>query len=329
MENKISACILGGNGFIAHHLARRLRQEGYWVRTVDIKEYEYGQPDYTDDYVIGDLRDISVMRKVLIGPQHTFDLIVNCSALMGGALTIFTGENDAQILHDNLLISINCAEVCASYGVGKVYVSSSACGYSQLYQEKTEDVALNENMMYPAFPDSDYGWAKMMEERIFQAYNRNHGLNIRIGRFHNVMGIEGQFDNKKAKAPAALAYKVAVAKDGDLIEVLGDGLQTRSFIGINDAVEGILRLINSDHIEPINIGSDEMVTINQLAQMLIEISGKDLKIKNIPTNAQGVRGRNSDNTKIVEVLGWKATTPLYKNLQELYPWIDAQVKGQK
>lgn len=321
--------ILGGNGFIAHHMARKLKNEGNFVRTVDIVEYEYGIPDYTNDYCIADLRDREQFRKIMKKWDIKWDEVYTFCCFMGGCLTIFTGENDATIMHDNLLLSINTAEMCREFEIPKVWISSSACMYSQVYQQKTTDVALREDMDYPLFPDSDYGLCKGVEERIFQAYARNHGLNIRIGRFHNVMGIEGQYSNNKAKAPAMLAYKVAICPDGGEIEVLGDGLQTRSFIGIQDACEGISRIMNSEISEPLNVGSAEMVTINHLAQELIDISGKNIKIKNVPTNAQGVRGRSSDNTKIKKLLNWEGVTPLRKNLEELYPWILEQVNKQK
>ena len=317
--------VFGGNGFIGHHLARRLKKEGNWVRTVDINEYTFGDIDYTDDYVIGDLRERDVVIKNLSKEGKPVDELYVLSSWMGGAGVIFTGKFDDEIMYNSLTIDLNSAKYASELGVGKVFFSSSACAYNADLQQDANNMGLKESCAYPANPDSDYGFAKLTSERVYQAFNRNKGLDIRIARFHNVFGQEGSWNNNKEKFPAAVTRKVCEAKDGSSIEIWGTGNQTRSFIYIDEAVDGVLRLMDSNYIKPINIGSSEMISVNDLAKMVIEISGKNLTIKNVESNAIGVMGRNSDNTLIKEVLDWTPTQPLRKGMESLYSWINKQV----
>lgn len=317
--------VFGGNGFIGHHLARRLKKEGNWVRTVDINEYTFGDIDYTDDYVIGDLRERDVVIKNLSKEGKPVDELYVLSSWMGGAGVIFTGKFDDEIMYNSLTIDLNSAKYASELGVGKVFFSSSACAYNADLQQDANNMGLKESCAYPANPDSDYGFAKLTSERVYQAFNRNKGLDIRIARFHNVFGQEGSWNNNKEKFPAAVTRKVCEAKDGSSIEIWGTGNQTRSFIYIDEAVDGVLRLMDSNYIKPINIGSSEMISVNDLAKMVIEISGKNLTIKNVESNAIGVMGRNSDNTLIKEVLYWTPTQPLRKGMESLYSWINKQV----
>jgi nucleoside-diphosphate-sugar epimerase len=314
-------CIAGGNGFIGHSLGRKLRSEGHWVRTVDIQEYTFGKIDYTDNYIIGDLRNIDLCKMVLNDME--FDEVYVLACLMGGAGFIFTGDNDADIMHDSALININIIE-CLKNSKAKVFYSSSACIYPKHNQLDPDNPNCAENSAYPADPDSPYGLEKIFSESLYEAYHRNYGLDIRVARFHNIFGAEGAYNNGKEKAPAALCRKVAEADKE--IEVWGDGKQTRSFLYIDECLDGIEKLMNSDCTFPLNIGSDEMISINDLAKMVIDISGKDLTIKNIE-GAEGVRGRNSDNKLIYETLGWKPTQPLREGMEKLYRWVNTQVNG--
>jgi GDP-D-mannose 3', 5'-epimerase len=322
---KKTATVFGGNGFIGHHLARRLKQVGYWVRTVDINEYTFGDIDYTDDYVIGDLRDKNVVKENLLKDGKPVDELYVLSSWMGGAGVIFTGEFDDEIMYNSLTIDLNSAKYSSELGVGKVFFSSSACCYNADLQQDPDNVGLKETDDYPANPDSDYGFAKLTSERVYQAFHRNKGLNIRICRFHNVYGTEGSWNNNKEKFPAAITRKVCEAVDGGEVEIWGTGNQTRSFIYVDEAVDGVLRLMESGHKTPINIGSSEMISVNDLAKMVIDISGKKLTIKNVSSNAIGVQGRNSDNTLIKEVLGWSPSQPLRTGMEKLYSWINKQV----
>lgn len=316
-----TAICLGGNGFIGHHIARKLKSERYHVTVVDIKNYEYGDVDYADKVIIGDLRDLYFVKSLDL---KSFNYIIQLAADMGGAEYIFTGANDANVMHNSSMINLNVCEALKNSN-SKIFYSSSACIYPQHIQTDPNNIGLKESDAYPAYPDSPYGWEKIFSEILYESFHRNYGLNIRIGRFHNVFGEESCYNNGKEKAPAAIARKVCEAKDGGEIEILGDGKQTRSFLYINEAVEGVLRCMESDYKNPINIGSSEMVSINDLAKMLIEISGKNLSIKNIPSNALGVRGRNSDNSLIHEKLEWKPNKKLYDGLLSLYNWVDKKI----
>lgn len=325
MNNSKIAVVLGGNGFIGHHLARNLRQDGYWVRTVDINEYTYGKPDYTDDYVIGDCRVKEVVYSALLKDGKSVDEVYVMASWMGGAGVIFIGKYDDEILYNALSIDLNVAKIAAELKVGKVFFSGSACCYNEKYQLDTNNIGLTEDMDYDANPDSDYGFGKLASERIYQAFHRNKDLNIRMGRFHNVCGVEGAWNNGKEKFPAACCRKVAEAEDGGEIEIWGDGQQTRSFISVQEAIIGIKKLMQTDYDKPVNIGSDEIISMNDFAKMVIEISGKKLSIKNISSDALGVRGRTSNNDLMLKVTGWKPSIRLAEHIPSLYNWVNQQV----
>jgi len=318
------ALVCGGGGFIGHHLARKLKSLGYWVRSVDLKYPEFSPKEEVDDFVIGDLRDPEVWKKIL---DRDFDEVYQLAADMGGAGFVFTGENDADIMHNSALINLNCLYYLKEKNFkGKVFYSSSACAYPLYRQTDPNNPGLKEEDAYPAQPDSEYGWEKLFSERMYLAFHRNYGINVRIARFHNIFGPEGTYKGGREKAPAALCRKVALAPDGGEIEIWGDGEQTRSFLYIDECLEGVLRLMDSDFLGPVNIGSDEMISINNLAKMIMEIAGKNLKIKHIP-GPLGVRGRNSDNTLIKEKLGWAPSKPLREGIEKTYHWILKQVNG--
>jgi len=315
-----TALVLGAGGFIGSHLVTRLKSEGYIVIGADLKYPEYSESK-ADEFIICDLRNYNYCKALF--DTVKFDEVYQLAADMGGAGFVFSGENDADIMHNSAQINLNIAELCVKYKVGKLFYSSSACMYPQEIQRISNNTGLKESDAYPANPDSEYGWEKLFSERLFLAYARNKGLYVCIARFHNIYGIEGTYKGGREKAPAAMCRKVAEAKEE--IEVWGDGLQTRSFLYIDECIEGIRRLMNSDCTEPVNIGSDEMVSINQLAQMAIEISGKDIRIKNIESKALGVRGRNSDNDFIYSQLGWKPNYPLRKGMEKTFEWINKEV----
>lgn len=318
------ALVCGAGGFIGGHLVNRLKKEGYWVRGIDLKENEYGNMQ-ADDFILGDLRNPQVVQKAV-----TDDLseIYQLAADMGGAGFVFTGENDAAIMHNSALINLNVLEEARLKGVPKIFYSSSACMYPEYNQLDPDNPKCSEDSAYPAAPDSEYGWEKLFSERLYFAYNRNHGINVRVARFHNIFGIQGTWEGGKEKAPAAMCRKVCEAKDGGEIEVWGDGLQTRSFLYVDECVEGIRRLMESDFMGPVNIGSEEMISINDFAKMVIDISGKNISIQNI-TGPTGVRGRNSDNRLIKEKLGWEPDRPLREGMEKTYRWIAGQVKQKK
>lgn len=318
------ALVLGAGGFIGGHLVKRLKNEGYWVRGVDLKHHEHTTLP-ADEFVIGDLRDPAICDQVI---TDDIDEIYQLAADMGGAGYIFTGEHDADVMHNSATINLNVASIAAKKNIGMVFYSSSACMYPEHNQLDPDNPNCAEESAYPANPDSEYGWEKLFSERMYLAYNRNYGLNVRIARFHNIFGPEGTWTGGKEKAPAAMCRKVAAAPDGGEIEIWGDGKQTRSFLYIDECLEGVRRLVQSDFIGPVNIGSDEMVTINQLAEMVAEIAGKQLSLKHID-GPLGVRGRNSDNRLIEEKLGWKPTEPLQAGLEKTYQWIKAQVEAKK
>jgi nucleoside-diphosphate-sugar epimerase len=338
--------VLGGGGFIGGHLAKRLKKEGNWVRVVDIKNHEYfGGTDFCDEFIIGDLKSSSFVSKVMYAPQQTsaddnensFDEVYQLAADMGGAGYIFTGENDANVMHNSALINLNVCAYAVMFKVKKVFYSSSACMYPEHNQLDPQNPNCEESSAYPANPDSEYGWEKLFSERLFMAFARNYGLDVRIARFHNIFGTEGTWVGGKEKAPAAVCRKVAEATDGSEIEIWGDGTQTRSFLFVDECVEAVLRLMKSDYKFPVNIGSEEMVTMNQLAEMVIGISGKDLKIKNIYGDEfiqkyghkcpLGVKGRNSDNKLYREVVGWEVSQPLKVGMETTYKWINKLVKS--
>lgn len=323
MSNK-KALVCGAGGFIGSHLVNRLKKEGFWVRGVDLKHTEFS-PTGADEFVIGDLREQSVCRAVL---DQKFDHVYQLAADMGGAGYIFTGENDANVMHNSVLININIVELCVKHKVDTVFYSSSACMYPEHNQMDPDNPKCYEASAYPANPDSEYGWEKLFSERLFLAFNRNYGLNVRVARFHNIFGPEGTWRGGKEKAPAAICRKVAEAADGSSIEIWGDGKQTRSFLFIDECVEAVRRLVESDFTGPVNIGSEEMISINDLAKMVIGISGKNISINNIP-GPVGVRGRNSDNKLIAEKLKWAPSKPLKEGMQTTYRWISEQVASAK
>jgi nucleoside-diphosphate-sugar epimerase len=315
--------VCGAGGFIGGHLVKKLKKQGHWVRAVDIKQHEFSTSP-ADEFIVGDLTDQQIVKKVL--DQH-FDEVYQLAADMGGAGYIFTGENDANLMFNSASINLNIIHQAVLHGVGKIFYSSSACIYPAYNQTDPSNPNCAEGSAYPAEPDSDYGWEKLFSERLYQAFARNHGLKIRIGRFHNVFGPEGAWCDGKEKAPAAICRKVAEAPDGGAVEVWGDGLQTRSFLYIDECLEAVERFMNTEFEGPLNIGSEEMVSINELTKKVIAISGKNLAIKNIPVTYQGVRGRRSDNTLIKQQLNWAPSQPLDKGLEKTYSWIEAQVKA--
>lgn len=315
--------ILGGAGFIGHHMARKQKNEGNWVRVLDIEPYTYGNVDFCSENITCDLRDKDAFEYYIKDPK--FDEVYNFAAWMGGAGVIFSGKYDADILHDNLLININTADLCKQYKIPKLFYASSACCYNHKLQLDPNNTGLKEDMAYPAWPDSDYGFEKLTAERLYLAYNRNYNLNVRIARFHNIFGPEGSWNNGKEKAPAAICRKVAEVNGtcGE-IEIWGDGNQTRSFLFIDECITGILKLMNSDWSGPVNIGSEEMVSINTLVKYVAEISGKQITIKHID-GPLGVRGRTSDNKLIKEKLNWEPNYPLRLGLEKTYNWIENQL----
>jgi nucleoside-diphosphate-sugar epimerase len=300
-----------------------LKGEGYWLRGVDIKESEYSNK--ADEFVFGDLRDPSVVEDVV---TEDLDEVYQLAADMGGAGFIFTGENDADIMHNNALINLNVVEEVKRKRIKKIFYSSSACIYPEYNQMDPDNPKCSEASAYPAAPDSEYGWEKLFSERIFLTYQRNHRIAVRIARFHNIFGPEGTWEGGREKAPAAICRKVAEAHNGDEIEIWGDGRQTRSFLFIDECLEAVRRLMESDFSGPVNIGSEEMISINDFARMVIGISGKRISIRNI-AGPTGVRGRKSDNALIKESLGWAPSQLLKKGVEITYQWINDQLKRQR
>ncbi len=324
MPKQKNALVLGAGGFIGGHLANKLKQEGFWVRGVDLKHHEY-QGLLVDDFVVGDLRDPKVVEAVIDKP---FDEVYQLAADMGGAGYIFTGEHDADVMHNSATINLNVLHFGQKAGIKKIFYSSSACIYPLRNQIDSDNPRCSESSAYPADPDSEYGWEKLFSERLYFAFQRNYGVNVKVARFHNIFGPFGSWNNGKEKAPAAVCRKIAMAEDGGEIEIWGDGKQTRSFLYINECLEGVRRLMDSESFSgPVNIGSEEMVTINHLAEMTMELAGKKLVIRHIP-GPTGVRGRNSDNMLINEKLGWAPSRPLRVGLEKTYVWIKEQVEKQ-
>ena len=316
------ALVCGAGGFIGSHLVKRLKKEGYFVRGVDLKYPEFSESE-ADEFIKGDLRNLSIVDVCVDGVDEIYQL----AADMGGADFIFTGKNDSDIMHNSAMINLNIVDSMKRHEVKKVFYSSSACMYPEDHQLEVDVPALREDMAYPGNPDSEYGWEKLFSERLYLAYGKNYDFDVRIARFHNIFGPEGTYQGGREKAPSALCRKVIESSSKLMprikaeIEVYGDGKQTRSFLYIDECVEGIRRLMESDCIEPLNIGSDEVISINDFAQMIIGISKKEVVIKNIDVPQLGVRGRNSDNTLIKEKLGWSPTQLLEIGIEKTYKWI--------
>jgi nucleoside-diphosphate-sugar epimerase len=315
-----TALVLGAGGFIGGHLVKRLKREGFWVRGVDLKFHEHAATE-ADDFVIGDLRDQSFARSVIDRP---FDEVYQLAADMGGAGYIFTGDHDADIMHNSATINLNVLDALHKRNIRRVFYSSSACMYPAYNQEDPDNPNCSEASAYPAAPDSEYGWEKLFSERLYLTYGRNYGMQTRVARYHNIFGPEGTWKDGKEKAPAAVCRKVASARSGDAIDIWGDGKQTRSFLYVDECVEGTIRLMRSDFTGPVNIGSEEMVTIDTLVDVVSDIAGKRIEKNHIP-GPVGVRGRNSDNRLIQERLGWAPSKPLREGLEKTYAWIEQQL----
>jgi GDP-D-mannose 3',5'-epimerase len=338
-----TALVLGAGGFIGSHLVKKLKEEGYWVRGVDLKYPEYWIA-FADEFIIGDLRNPSIVSRVMFAPNQkaendnieSFDEVYQLAADMGGAGYIFTGENDANVMHNSALINLNVAHEAVKKKVKKLFYSSSACMYPEHNQLDPNNPNCEESSAYPANPDSEYGWEKLFSERLYLAFYRNYGLQVRIARFHNIFGPYGTWKGGKEKAPAAMCRKAVETPNGGELEVWGDGLQTRSFLYIDECINVVLKFMRQDEFEgPVNIGSEEMVTINQLAKMAIEASGKDIKIANIDGDdfeskygfkcPVGVRGRNSDNTLYKQKMNHNVFYPLNDGIQKTFDWIKNEI----
>lgn len=313
------ALVCGAGGFIGGHLVKRLQAEGLWVRGVDLKLPEFCD-SAADEFVQGDLRDPRLCEEFVEGIDDVYQL----AADMGGAGYVFTGDNDADIMHNSAAINLNMVDAGRRAGVRRIFYSSSACVYPEHNQTDPQNPTTAEDTAYPAKPDSDYGWEKLFSERLYLAYARNYGMEVHVARFHNVFGAEGSWNDGREKAPAAICRKVAEATDGGTIEIWGDGEQTRSFLYIDECLEAVCRFMDSGFSGPMNIGSAEMVTINQMAAMAMRIAGKQLSLRHVP-GPLGVRGRYSDNRLIGEKLGWVPSAPLEEGLRRTYDWIAAQV----
>lgn len=341
-----TALVLGGGGFIGGHLAKRLKEEGFWVRIADIKEsHEYwDHKDICDEYIEADLRDPSKVSLVMMSPNQNsvedkegaFDEVYQLAADMGGAGYIFVGDNDANVMHNSALVNLNVVHYATKFNVKRIFYSSSACMYPEHNQLDPDNPNCEESSAYPADPDSEYGWEKLFSERLFLAFNRNYGLNVKVARYHNIFGPQGTWTGGKEKAPAAMCRKAAEGKDE--IEVWGSGNQTRSFMYVDECVEATLRLMRQDKFDgPVNIGSEEMVTINELAQIAIDLSGNNSSIKNIDGQEfidkygfpcpLGVNGRNSHNKLYREKIGWESKATLREGMSKTYKWINEQVNG--
>lgn len=315
--------VSGAGGFIGGHLVHRLKAEGFWVRGVDLRAHEFQAPP-ADEWVQGDLRDPDFTHRVLEGIDDVYQL----AADMGGAGYLFSGEHDADVLHNSALINLNTARSAARHQTPRLFFSSSACVYPERNQLDPDRPNCQEDTAYPAAPDSEYGWEKLFSERLYASYSRNYGLRVRTARFHNVFGPKGTWTGGKEKAPAAICRKVAEAGKNGEIEIWGDGQQTRSFLYVDECLEGIRRLMESDHGDPLNLGSTELVSINQLVGMVAAIAGKNISIRHIP-GPMGVRGRCSDNERGRACLGWEPTRPLAEGLEKTYRWIAEQAAGVK
>lgn len=318
-----TALVLGAGGFIGGHMVKRLKSEGYWVRGADKKLHEYSHTN--NDFFLADLTSQSDVRNVI---NQQFDEVYQLAADMGGAGYINTNLYDADVMYNSATINLNVLHRCKEMNIKKVFFSSSACVYNEELQSTNVNPDCRESSAYPAHPDSEYGWEKLFSERLFHAYNRQHGMQNKVARFHNIFGPYGTWDGGKEKFPAAVCRKIAKANDGDEIEIWGDGEQTRSFLYIDDCIEGVRRLMNSETFHgPVNIGADQMISINDTVDLVAQIAGKTIRKKHIdgPT---GVRGRNSNNELIEEKLNWRPSQNLKEGLKETYQWINFNVRGK-
>ena len=320
MQNKKRAIVCGAGGFIGSHIVNRLKKENFWVRGIDLKFPQFSKST-ADDFIIGDLTCPNFVKSVM---TEDIDELYQLAADMGGAGYIFTGENDANVMHNSALINLNVLNEAVNKKVKRIFYSSSACVYPEYNQLDPDNPKCSEESAYPAAPDSEYGWEKLFSERLYFAYKRNYGLDVHVARYHNIFGPEGTYKGGKEKSPAALCRKVIEAKDGGEVEIWGDGKQTRSFLYIDECVEGTLKLMRSNFEGPVNIGSEEMISINDFANMIIKLSGKLLNIKNIP-GPLGVRGRKSDNKLIKEKLNWEPSDKLIKGIKNTFEWIQKQI----
>ena len=346
-DYKKTALVLGAGGFIGSHMVKRLRSEGYWVRGVDLKHPEYSA-SHANEFIVGDLRDVNFVKRCVrftgyLGNFYKdivdkfaepFDEIYQFAADMGGAGFVFTGENDAVIMHNSVSINLNVLEEqrklneITEQNKTKIFYSGSACMYPEHNQLDPDNPDCREESAYPANPDSEYGWEKLFSERLYFAYNRNHGISVRVARYHNIFGPEGTWDGGREKAPAAICRKVAyLPESGGSIEVWGDGLQTRSFLFVDECIEATRRLMDSDFMGPVNIGSEEMVTINQLVDIAAEVAEKEVSKIHID-GPLGVRGRNSNNDVVRRELGWDYSQTLEEGIRKTYAWISAQIDGK-
>jgi GDP-D-mannose 3',5'-epimerase len=320
------ALVCGAGGFIGSHMVKRLKKEGYFVRGADLKHPQFS-PTEADEFMIGNLCDPQFVEKVLDIP---FDEVYQLAADMGGLGYIGTGQHDAHILHNSVAINANMADLSIKKGVKKLFFSSSVCIYSDYDPEKRKLVKYAEDLAFPAMPDNNYGWEKLFSEQMYLAFHRNHGLDVRIARFHNIFGPEGTWKGGREKAPAALCRNVATASDPGVLEIWGDGTQTRPFLFIDECIEGVRRLMEntSGFRGPVNLGPEEIISISDLADMIIKISGKKITKKYI-SGPTGVRNRNSENTLLKEKLGWAPDRPLREGIEKTYAWIVEQVKKEK
>lgn len=316
-----TALVCGAGGFIGSHLVKELKRQGFWVRGVDLK-YPLFSATQADDFVVADLRDPQNCRGIV---DRRFDEVYQLAADMGGAGYIFTGENDADIMSNSATVNLNVLDACLRRNVKRVFYSSSACMYPAYNQEDPDRPITREDSAYPAAPDSEYGWEKLFSERLYLAFNRNYNMECRVARYHNIFGPEGTWVGGKEKAPAALCRKVAEENDGGEIEIWGDGKQTRSFLYIDQCLKASILLMRSGFEGPVNIGSEEMVTINGLAEMIMGIAKKRLQIRHV-SGPLGVRGRNSHNELFLSKLGWAPDETLDQGLRKTYPWIAQQVE---
>jgi nucleoside-diphosphate-sugar epimerase len=320
---KNNVLVAGAGGFIGGHLVKRLKAEGFWVRGADLKNHEYSETQ-ADEFLVGNLCDQAFAREVV----EDIDVVYQLAADMGGAGYIFTGEHDAEVMHNSASINLNILEFGCRASVKRFFYSSSACIYPEYNQLDPDNPKCSEDSAYPAAPDSEYGWEKLFSERLYLSYMRNYGVQVRVARFHNIFGPEGTWSGGREKAPAAICRKVAEAESDGVIEIWGDGCQTRSFLYIDECLEGVRRLVESDFTGPVNIGSEEMVTINQLAELAMQIAGKKLAVRHIK-GPLGVRGRNSDNHLIADKLNWRPSRPLVEGLEKTYAWVAAQVSKNR